>query len=105
MSVQSIFQCFTRTEFRNFGSFYFDGVTCAWVATRTGSTLAHCESAKANERYCTTFFQGFFHCFDHGVQGTRRSSLGDVGIVCNVFYEFGFIHKMPLGKRKRRLDS
>lgn len=105
MSVQSIFQCFARTEFWNLGSFDFDSFTAAWVTACACSTLTDSKSTKANKRYCTTFFQGFFHCFDHGVQGTRRSSLGDVGIVCNVFYEFGFIHKMPLGKRKRRLDS
>ena len=105
-SIQGIFQCFARTELWNLGSLDFNRIACSWISACARCTFTDRKCTKTYQGHRPAFFQRSFYCANGGLQSARSGSFGNIGMFCNVFYQFGFIHKDPLyGSRVNRIVS
>ena len=66
------------------------------VAPLAGGAFGDTKRTETNPRKRATLLQGGADGGDGGVQCARGSRLGDVGVLGNVFDEFGFVHEKPL---------
>lgn len=105
-SIQCIFQCFARTELWNLGGLDFNRIACSRISARARRTFTDRKCTKTYQGHRPAFFQRRFYCANGGLQRARSGSLGNIGMFCNVLYQFGFIHKDPLyGSRVKRIVS
>lgn len=90
--VQSVFQKFSRFEFRLFGSRNLDRGTGARIATGRSRTFRHAERAKADQAN----FVAFFQCRGNRVQQGFRRFFGinfrQTGVLRDFSHQFCFVH-------------
>ena len=94
-ALNSFFEGFTSTKFRQACCCDFDGFTSTRVAAVTGCTLTDIKSAETDQRYQLSFLQRAFYRFQRAVQCTTSGSLGNIGLSGNRIDEFRFIHNVP----------
>src|SRR6478752_9481405 len=108
VSVQRVFERLAGTELGNLGGLDFNRVAGARIAAGAGGALADCKSAETDERHGTALLERGTNGADRGFECPRGSGFGDVGVLCDVLNQFGFVHKGPLqkivdqGRQKRR---
>ena len=96
LSVQSIFQCFARTELWNFCCLDFNRSAGTGIAASACRTFAYCKGPETNQGNRTALLQRGLHSADGGLQRARGSGLRNVCVFCDVLNQFCFIHKDPL---------
>jgi hypothetical protein len=103
-SVQSVFQALAWTELWHIGFLDFNRSARTGVATCASSPLAHGKCAKTHQGNRATFFQGGAHSANGGFKGATGCRFGQISVLGNVFDQFCFVHKKPLGVGAGRTD-
>jgi hypothetical protein len=102
--VQSVFQTLAWTKLWHIGFLDFNRSAGTRVTASARGTLADGKSAKTHQGNRAAFFQCSVHCANGGFESATSRCLGQVSVFSNVFNQFCFIHKKPLGIGAGRTD-
>lgn len=80
------FQRFARLELDNLLGGNGDGLACLGIAALALCPVAGGKSTKTHQGHIVTALQGRGHHIDECIDRSFRISLGQTGLLCNLFY-------------------
>ena len=96
LCLQSIFQCFTGTEFRSFSSSDGQRLASFRVTALTLCALTNVESTETDQSDGIAFFQSVGYSIGSGIQSFLSGSFRNTGFLSNCFDQFRLIHNQSL---------